>query len=145
MPRKKRTKDLAVPRKDSKIDLDQLEKLCAIGCTQREIASFFGVTERAVELRKAEPVTYERNLEGGETVQLTFREIMERGADVGKISIRRKQMQVMEDGNPTILIWLGKNRLDQRDNVELTGKDGQPLLPDLAAARAVLLGSPDTD
>jgi hypothetical protein len=30
-------------------------------------------------------------------------------------------------GNPTMLIWLGKQYLDQKDKNELTGKDGGPL------------------
>ena len=135
-PRKYKIERAAV-RAGSKVDLDHLEKLCAIGCTQREIASFFGMTERAIELRKAEDVRYERKLESGEVVHLTFREIMERGADVGKVSIRRKQMQVMEDGNPTILIWLGKNRLEQRDNIDTTvsAPGGGPLEAKDATAR----------
>ena len=57
----------------------------------------------------------------------------------GKISIRRKHMQVAEAGNVTILIWLGKQVLGQRDQIDsrLSNPDGSPLIS-LAAWRELV-------
>jgi hypothetical protein len=54
---------------------------------------------------------------------------MERGRAKGRISVRRKRMQLLEAGSPAIAIWLGKQLLGQREptSVELTGAQGGPL------------------
>ena len=42
----------------------------------------------------------------------------------GKVSLRRKQYQkAVEEGNPTMLIWLGKQWLGQKDGAEEAVKD----------------------
>ena len=48
---------------------------------------------------------------------------MERGKAKGRISIRRLQMKLLEQGNATMGVWLGKNILNQVDEVrhELSG------------------------
>jgi len=43
--------------------------------------------------------------------------IKEMGAD-GRMSIRRWQMAKAKEGNPTMLIWLGKQYLGQKDKRE---------------------------
>ena len=43
-----------------------------------------------------------------------------KGVKLCDASLRRKQVQVALSGNPTMLIWLGKNRLDQKDKSETT-------------------------
>ena len=105
---------------ESKINLDELEKLCSLQCTQPEIASWFGVHTRSIEKRVAATTIYDRTLESGEKVKLTFREIMDRGYARGKISVRRAQMKLLEEGNATMGVWLGKNILGQRDNLDTT-------------------------
>lgn len=47
----------------------------------------------------------------------------------GKAGIRTAQMRAALKGNPTMLIWLGKQELDQKDvaRVEQTGKNGAPI------------------
>lgn len=45
----------------------------------------------------------------------------------GRAALASKQLQVAMSGNPTMLIWLGKQWLDQHDRRELTGKGGAPL------------------
>ena len=109
------------------IDLVELEKLCSLQCTQPEIASFFGVSTKAVEMRVLRNVRYPFKLDSGETVQLTFREIMQRGYDRGKISLRRAQFQAALAGNVTAQIWLGKQVLGQRDNLDLSGAVASPM------------------
>jgi hypothetical protein len=41
---------------------------------------------------------------------------MERGKAKGRISIRRMQMKLLEEGNATMGVWLGKNVLGQTDS-----------------------------
>src|SRR5260370_3178205 len=50
----------------------------------------------------------------GETL---FAEVMERGKAKGRISVRRMQMKLLENGNATMGVWLGKNILGQVDEI----------------------------
>ena len=43
------------------------------------------------------------------------------------MSLRRKQYEVAMSGNTSMLIWLGKNILGQRDHVENEIKDLPPI------------------
>jgi hypothetical protein len=85
-----------------RIDLVELEKLCALGCTDEEIAGWFNVSTRTIERRR----TNKR-----------FSTIMERGKAKGRVSVRRAQMKMLEGGNATMGVWLGKNLLGQVDQV----------------------------
>ena len=90
-------------------DYLQLEKLCHINATHREIAAYFDCSVETVQRRvKDDP---------------RFAAAMERGYMGGWMSLRRKQMEIALEGNPTMMIWLGKNILGQRDNLDtkLTG------------------------
>jgi hypothetical protein len=102
-------------RKPVKIDLEQLEKLCALQCTDQEIASFFLVSVRTIENRRRK--------------QRTFAEAMERGRGIGRISVLRHQMKLLEAGNATMAVWLGKQLLGQRDVItaEHIGSGGGPI------------------
>lgn len=106
-----------------KIDITELEKLCVLQCTQAEIAAFFGIGTATLEryARKAE-----------------YRDVMERGYLKGKISVRRKQMQLMESGNVTMAIWLGKQLLGQKDKVEHGGPDGAPIELNVTTSTEIL-------
>jgi hypothetical protein len=121
-------------RKPVKIDLVELERLCSIGCTDEEIGAWFGVSARTVENRRKQP---------------KFAETMARGRAKGRISIRRTQMKLMEAGNGTMGIWLGKQLLGQRDvtPVELSGPNGNPVQFSLQTIDAILSkarqGKPD--
>ena len=84
------------------IDLIELEKLCLLQCTHSEIAAWFGVSERTIERK--------RKIK-------KFADVMERGKMKGKISVRRMQMKLLENGNATMGVWLGKNILGQTDEV----------------------------
>jgi hypothetical protein len=96
-------------RPRAKIDLVDLEKLCTLQCTQPEMAAYFEVSLATFERRAKQP---------------KFREVMERGYLKGKISVRRKQMQLLEAGDRTMAVWLGKQLLDQRDNLDVGGNLG---------------------
>ena len=84
----------------AEIDLEELEKLCALQCTDEELALWFKVSTRTIERRRQEP---------------EFGEAMQRGKARGRMSIRRAQMRMLEAGNATMAIWLGKQYLGQTD------------------------------
>lgn len=85
------------------IDLEELEKLAAMHATVEEIAAWFDMTPRNWLARYGN--------------QERIKEIIERGRGKGRISLRRTQMQVALKGHPTMLIWLGKQLLGQKDIV----------------------------
>src|SRR5271163_4048836 len=84
------------------IDLAELEKLCGLQCTDEEIAAWFNVTTRTIERRRKVK---------------KFASVMDRGKAKGRISVRRQQMKLLESGNATMGVWLGKNILGQVDEV----------------------------
>ena len=86
----------------AKIDLGELEKLCAMQATDEEIGAFFNVTERTILRRKKVK---------------RFAEVMERGRAKGRLSMRRLQLKLLEAGNATMGVWLGKQYLGQTDQV----------------------------
>jgi hypothetical protein len=102
-------------RKAVNINLDELEKLCGLQCTDEEIASFFCVSVRTIERRKAQPA---------------FAEAMERGKARGRLSLRRNLWTLAAKGNPAANIFLAKNLLGYKDyfSNEHTGPDGGPIL-----------------
>jgi len=96
-------------RKQIEIDSKQVEALASYGCTNTEIASFFGCERTTITKR--------------------FSRIITKGKDQGKIRLRKKQFEVALAGNPVMLIWLGKNILDQTDKqgIEIGGEGGEPV------------------
>lgn len=100
------------PRKE--IDIDQLRNMARIQCTAEECAGVF----------ECSPDTLDRRLKeegyGG------FADFYKRYSDEGRASLRREQWKLAQKGNPTMLIWLGKQMLGQRDKVENdhTSSDG---------------------
>lgn len=112
-------------RKPVPFDLLELQKLCALQCTNEEIAAWFGCSVRTIE-------TYSKKQE--------FADVMVQGRAKGRISVRRAQMKLLEGGNATMGIWLGKQLLGQRDvtPIELTGAHGKPLELSLEVIDAIL-------
>lgn len=98
-------------RPPKEINWEEFEKLCAFQCTVIEIASWFAVSEDT--LQSAIKKHY------GQTFSGVFKE----KRTAGLISLRRKQFEVALSGNVTMLIWLGKQLLDQTDKVEPKEKD----------------------
>jgi hypothetical protein len=99
---------MARPRKE--IDQDTFEKLCHLQCTQTEIMGFFDIDTKDTLNTRIREIYGEEHC---------FSTIYEQKKQSGRIAIRRKQMQVAEAGNPAMLIWLGKNLLDQSDKNEV--------------------------
>jgi hypothetical protein len=84
-------------RPKSIIDYELVEKLAHIQCTQEEIANIIGVSTK----------TLQRDDE--------FCRIYKKGMDFGKSSLRRFQWKAAEKGNTSMLIWLGKQYLQQKE------------------------------
>jgi hypothetical protein len=72
-------------RKRITINLEEVEKLAAIQCTEPEIASFFGISLRTFERRKSQPAVAEA---------------IERGKARGRLSLRRSLWGLAQKGNP---------------------------------------------
>jgi len=106
------------PRK--KIDYGILENLCQIQATGDECAAVLGMNYD----------TLSRNLKvdghGG------FPDYYKKHSAVGRASLRRKQMQVAMSGDKTLLVWLGKNYLEQKDRQELSGDKDNPIKVDVS-------------
>lgn len=76
------------------------EKLASILCTQSEIAHILEVSSRTLSRDKE------------------FCRLYKKAVDVGKMSLRREQFKLAQAGNASMLIWLGKVYLGQRETVE---------------------------
>ena len=87
----------------ARIDSVELEKLCAMQATDEEIAAWFGVSTRTIERRRK---------------VRKFADAMDRGRAKGRLSMRRMQMKLLEAGNATMGVWLGKQYLGQTDQLE---------------------------
>jgi hypothetical protein len=48
-------------------------------------------------------------------------EALDRGRCQGRVSVRRAQLKLALEGNATMLIWVGKQRLGQKDKHEARG------------------------
>ena len=114
---KKTKKKMGRPK--VKIDWEEFKKLCHIQCTLSEIADWFECSESTI-VRKCKQ-------EQG----CTFEGWYKKNSAKGRISLRRSQFKLSQEGNPTMNIWLGKQYLGQRDKTEnkteLYGKDGGPI------------------
>ena len=88
---------MARPKKYD-IDTEQVEKLASFGCTNIEIGSFFGCSPDLLEK--------------------SYSEFLTKGRDKGKIRLRQLQWKAAEAGSHTMLIWLGKQILNQSDKQE---------------------------
>lgn len=94
-----------------KIAIDQkiFENLCAIQCTEVEICSCFDCCEDTLNKWCKE------NYKDENGKSMTFSEVFAVKRQKGRASLRRAQFQLAEKGNATMLIWLGRNYLGQKD------------------------------
>ena len=89
-----------------KIEKDMFEKFCQMQCTLEEIAGFFDCCDDTINNWCKE--IYKDNFSG----------VYKKKSAGGKISLRRTQFKLAEK-NPTMAIWLGKQYLGQKDNIEV--------------------------
>ena len=95
-------------------EFGKLVNMVRIQCTQEEICGIYGVTDKTLN------EALKRREEPG------FSEFYKRHQDEGRASLRRAQWKAAQDGNPTMLVWLGKQMLGQRDKQDFdhTTSDG---------------------
>ena len=117
-------KKMGRPRKE--VDWEEFEKLCAIQCTEEEIAAWFDMTRETL------------NEKCKEEYDMTFLALFGQKRQKGFSSLRRNQFKRATDGSDTMLIWLGKQYLGQKDKHELG-------LPDLVKIMVVYGDDAKTD
>lgn len=103
---------MARPRK--KVDPALVTELARIHCTYEEIAAVCGVST--------------------DTLSRRFADLIEKGRDEGKMSLRRHQWSLAAKGDKTMLIWLGKQHLGQSDRSEFRVGDLSKLTDEELAA-----------
>lgn len=96
---------MARPKKYN-IEPEQIQKLASYGCTNIEIADFFGCDES--------------------TIRKSYSENLTKGRTMGKLRLRQIQWKIAENGNCSMAIWLGKNMLGQKDGGTVSEND-EPL------------------
>ena len=74
--------------------------LARMECTVYEIAGALGCSSKTLQKEK-------------------WKELIHQGRMQGNVSLRKKQYDLALKGNVTMLIWLGKNRLGQKDQTPL--------------------------
>lgn len=83
------------------VDEHLILDLASKGLIMSELAAHCGVSESTLHRRYAE--------------------VIKRGKSLMHASLRKKQFELAMDGNATMLIWLGKQELDQADKSEFKG------------------------
>lgn len=94
------------PVKVKEIDRELVYRLACMQCTTREIASIVGVSHT--------------------TIANKFKDLIEAGQNAGRKSLRRAQWEKALSGSDRMLVWLGKQYLDQKDQPD-NGDDSTPL------------------
>ena len=97
-----------------KIDYETVRKLASIMCTQQEIASFLGCSTDTLQRDKQ------------------FCDIYKEGKETGKMSLRRMQWKLAEKSY-AMAIFLGKQYLGQRDNLDISNTNEISKLDELLA------------
>lgn len=80
-----------------------VEGMATVGGTNTEIAAFMDCNETQIR----------RN----------YKKVLAKARASMKTRLRQAQYKVALGGNPTMLIWLGKQMLEQKDRQEITHKD----------------------
>ena len=98
------------------IDWEEFDKLCLMQCTLSEIADWFQCSVDTIERRCLSEK------------KLYFAEYFKKKSVGGKVSLRRAQFKAATGGNVSMMIWLGKQYLGQKDKQEISdGERPRPL------------------
>lgn len=106
-----------------------IEGFGRIGATYDDMATVLGVSTRTIERRMADDGEFRRAYKTGE-------------ADVNS-GLRRKQIEMALKGDRTMLIWLGKQRLGQKDKHELAGDPEHPIAVEGLSTTELLAALPE--
>jgi len=82
------------------LDVRQVLELAKIQCTMKEIAAVMGCSV--------------------DTLERNYADLIESGREHGKSSLRHAQWKkAIDEGNPSMLIWLGRFYLGQREEINI--------------------------
>lgn len=105
-------------RPPKQIDLEMVDELAGVGCTQEEIANLLGFERNLFNTREDLSCTYKKGIENL------------------RASLRRQQWLRARSGDTGMLIWLGKQLLGQKERQDVDVRaamqtveviiDGQP-------------------
>ncbi len=97
---------LPVGRDKTVVPPDKVQELAELGCSDRDIANFYGIKE--------------------DTLRYNFADNLIKGREELKISLRRAMLRTAHSGNAAVLIFLAKNILGYQDQPQSTD-DRKPL------------------
>lgn len=103
----KQVEGIVVGRDKKVVPPDEVAALASMGCPDKEIADWFGITES--------------------TLRYNFSGYLTKGRCSLNQSLRKAQIRLALSGNATMLVWLGKNLLGQSDSG--TGSVVDKILP----------------
>lgn len=89
------------------IDWADFDKLCHLQCSLREISAWLDCSEDTIERRVKEDKG------------MSFADYFDIKRGKGRVSLRRKQYDVAMSGSVPMLIFLGKQYLNQKDKQEI--------------------------
>jgi hypothetical protein len=119
-----------VGRPLAELNLETLQALCQVHATDEEIADSQGVSVRTIERRRKDDPA--------------FAAIFAKGKAEGKLSVRKAQfIKATVDRDTGMLIWLGKQILDQKERHEITGANGGPI--EIASIQRMLDNLPEAE
>jgi hypothetical protein len=99
-------------RPEIPINWEEVDYMLKCGCLGTEIAAVFCM----------HPKSFYKRVE--DKFEMTFTEYSQEKRAIGEKALRQKQyekaMGLTETGDNTLLIWLGKNRLGQRNEDKMT-------------------------
>lgn len=99
-------------------DKQTFKSLCSQFNTEEDICSIMGVNSDTL-MRLVNDHLYE-DITGhqlrGRAKKVSFSDAFKKFSANGRMSLRREQFRKAIDGDRTMLIWLGKQYLDQRDD-----------------------------
>jgi hypothetical protein len=101
---------IIVGRNNIPVPPDEVELMAKIGCTDSEIADHFNIKD--------------------DTLRRNFADNIIKGRSELKQRLRKAQLKVAFEGNPTMLIWLGKNILGQQESPQNASRGVLPFSDD---------------
>lgn len=105
-----------------KIDEAALEALASTHASYEQLASVLGVPTHVL-------------------LEVEYKEIIEKARSMALVNLQSSQFKAaIEDRNPTMLIWLGKQHLGQKDVLQSQqlGADGKPINPGSTTIMALM-------
>lgn len=111
------------PKAQEAINGDELLELMKFYPSRQDAADWFKVSMSSIE-------RFVKN-----NFKCSFEELRGKGFIKTKTALKRKQIEMALSGDRVMLIWLGKQFLDQSEKAEqktqLSGPNGAPLIPEL--------------